>query len=223
MDQTTKPSFSSRSNAKRAAEKAIADGTAPSVDYGIKPTDEGRFEIVWKTASGTSAASTTEQVEAELAEAATEPEQAADTAEPADPTNEPAEGGSAPTAAPAAPAVAAETPAAEAALDPELAGFETERLIAHLQRLGYRVTLALARQRRSATRQARTPSGPPRSKATELDEAAARGVMPTKPDVTSHANSHYQKRFDKLAELAAASEWTRWPPTSATASTATPR
>jgi hypothetical protein len=44
-----------------------------------------------------------------------------------------------------------------------------------------------------------------------------------KPDVTSHANSHYQKRFDKLAELAAASEWTRWPPTSATASTATPR
>ena len=30
MDQTTKPSFSSRSNAKRAAEKAIADGTAPS-------------------------------------------------------------------------------------------------------------------------------------------------------------------------------------------------
>jgi hypothetical protein len=69
-------SFSSRSNAKRAAEKAIADGTAPSVDYGIKPTDEGRFEIVWKSASGTSAASTTEQVEAELAEAATEPERA---------------------------------------------------------------------------------------------------------------------------------------------------
>ena len=41
----------------------------------------------------------------------------------------------------------------------------------------------------------------------ELDEAAARGVMPTKPDVTSHANHHYQKRFDKLAELAAAGKW----------------
>ncbi len=205
MDQTTKPSFSSRSNAKRAAEKAIADGTAPSVDYGIQPTDEGRFEIVWKTASGTSAASNIKQVEA--AEAATEPERAADTAEPADPTNGPAEGELAPTAEPAAPAAAVETPAAEGALDPELAGFETERLIAHLQRLGYCVTLALARQRRSATRQARTPSGPRRSKATELDEAAARGVMPTKPEVTSHANSHYQKRFDNLAELATAGDW----------------
>jgi hypothetical protein len=31
--------------------------------------------------------------------------------------------------------------------------------------------------------------------------------MPTKPDVTSHANHHYQKRFDKLAELAAAGDW----------------
>ena len=41
----------------------------------------------------------------------------------------------------------------------------------------------------------------------ELDEAAARGIMPTKPDVTSHANHHYQKRFDKLAELAAAEDW----------------
>jgi hypothetical protein len=31
--------------------------------------------------------------------------------------------------------------------------------------------------------------------------------MPTKPDVTSHANHHYQKRFDRLAELAAAGDW----------------
>ena len=52
-----------------------------------------------------------------------------------------------------------------------------------------------------------TPSGPRRSKATELGRAAARGVMPTNPDVTSHANSHYQKRFDKLAQLAAAGDW----------------
>jgi len=41
----------------------------------------------------------------------------------------------------------------------------------------------------------------------ELDEAAARAVMPSTPDVTSHANHHYQKRFDKLAELAAAGDW----------------
>jgi hypothetical protein len=39
--------FSSRSNAKRAAEKAIADGTAPSIDYGIKERPSGRFQIIW--------------------------------------------------------------------------------------------------------------------------------------------------------------------------------
>ena len=43
------PTFSSRSNAKRAAEKAIAAGTAPSIDYGIKEQEDGRFEIAWKT------------------------------------------------------------------------------------------------------------------------------------------------------------------------------
>src|SRR5262249_59144075 len=51
------------------------------------------------------------------------------------------------------------------------------------------------------------PGEPRRSKSAELDESAARGVMPTKPDVTSHANHHYQKRFDKLAEMAAAGDW----------------
>jgi hypothetical protein len=39
--------FSSRSNAKRAAEKAIAAGSAPSIDYGIKERASGRFEITW--------------------------------------------------------------------------------------------------------------------------------------------------------------------------------
>ena len=31
--------------------------------------------------------------------------------------------------------------------------------------------------------------------------------MPTKPDVTSPANKHYQKRLDKLAGLVAAGDW----------------
>ena len=48
MDGTAS-SFSTRSNAKRAAEQMIAKGTAPAVDYGIKPSN-GRFEVVWKTA-----------------------------------------------------------------------------------------------------------------------------------------------------------------------------
>src|ERR1700740_737424 len=46
---TTASSFTARNNAKRAAEKMIANGKAPAVDYGIRPRDDGRFEIVWKT------------------------------------------------------------------------------------------------------------------------------------------------------------------------------
>ena len=68
MVQTTKPSFSSRSNAKRAAEKMIVDGKAPAVDYAIRPCHDGRFEIIWKA---TRAAPTTEEVAAEFT-AATE-------------------------------------------------------------------------------------------------------------------------------------------------------
>ena len=47
MDSTAS-SFTLRKNAKRAAEAMIRKGTAPAVDYGIKPSDNGLFEIVWK-------------------------------------------------------------------------------------------------------------------------------------------------------------------------------
>ena len=49
MDTAQCSTFSTRSNAKRAAEKMITDGTAPAIDYGIKPREDGRFEIKWKT------------------------------------------------------------------------------------------------------------------------------------------------------------------------------
>ena len=62
---TTASSFTARNNAKRAAEKMIANGKTPAVDFGIRPRDDGRFEIVWKTAP------TTGEVEAEIATAAT--------------------------------------------------------------------------------------------------------------------------------------------------------
>src|SRR5580692_136162 len=62
---TTPSSFTARNNAKRAAEKMIANGKAPAVDYGIRPRDDGRFEIVWKTVP------TTGEVETEIATAAT--------------------------------------------------------------------------------------------------------------------------------------------------------
>ena len=61
---TTASSFTARNNAKRAAEKMIANGKAPAVNYGIRPRDDGRFEIVWKTVP------TTGEVEAEIATAA---------------------------------------------------------------------------------------------------------------------------------------------------------
>src|SRR6202045_377489 len=65
---TTASSFTARNNAKRAAEKMIGNGKAPAVNYGIRPRDDGRFEIIWKTAR------TTGEVEAEIATAATSAE-----------------------------------------------------------------------------------------------------------------------------------------------------
>jgi hypothetical protein len=61
-------SYTARKNAKRAAEKMIANGKAAAGEYAIGPRDDGRFEIIWKA---TRAAPTTEEVEAE-ATAATE-------------------------------------------------------------------------------------------------------------------------------------------------------
>src|SRR5437016_4653584 len=65
MDSTAS-SFTLRKNAKRAAEAMIRKGIAPAVDYGIKPSDNGRFEIVWKIAK---AAPTTDEVEIKIGEA----------------------------------------------------------------------------------------------------------------------------------------------------------
>ena len=53
------------------------------------------------------------------------------------------------------------------------------------------------------------PSGDRKpSKNAELDAAAARGEMPTKPIITSKANKEqYQKRFDQLEKSALAGDW----------------
>lgn len=65
-----------------------------------------------------------------------------------------------------------------------------------------------AKAARAPKRSARTaPVARPRSKSAELDDVAAAGHMPEKPIVTSRANLHYQKRFDRLAEWAAAGDW----------------
>lgn len=67
MAKSKATTFSNRQNAKRAAEKAIVDGSAPSIDYGIKAQDNRRFEIVWHAK-----APATEAVETEIATATAE-------------------------------------------------------------------------------------------------------------------------------------------------------
>jgi hypothetical protein len=62
---TTANTFTNRSNARRAAEAMIAKGTAPALDYGIKPRDDGRFEIAWKTGNASTAVSEADVVSAE--------------------------------------------------------------------------------------------------------------------------------------------------------------
>jgi hypothetical protein len=88
-------------------------------------------------------------------------------------------------APPAATPIPAPPATEEADTDPELAAFETPRLVAELERRGFR-RLPAKRARANA------PAEPRRSKNAELDAAAARGIVPVKPDVTSHANHHYQ-------------------------------
>src|SRR5712672_900018 len=103
--ETTASSFSTRSNAKRAAEQMIAKGVPPAVDYGIKPRN-GRFEVVWKTALTTAefaetakaqanqaskakgedwpnTAATTEEVETEIATGTASADEPAASGEPA--------------------------------------------------------------------------------------------------------------------------------------------
>ena len=106
----TTSTFTLRKNAKRAAEAMIRKGTAPAIDYSIKHCDDGRFEIVWKTAKTTP---TTDEVETEIVEAlADQPAAASPTgaaSQPGPAATEPATTDAAPQ--PASEAEAASPPA----------------------------------------------------------------------------------------------------------------
>jgi hypothetical protein len=131
---------------RSAAEKLLAAGAAPAVDYGIKERQDGRFEIKWKTTPVPTGASKPP------ASTDLSPDEPASTGAPV------------PPAAPAAPtthaietrAAAQGDPAPAAAEDPELAAVETPRLIAELARRGYRT--AEARQSRSRRPASRSPA-----------------------------------------------------------------
>ena len=219
---TTASSFTLRKNAKRAAEAMIRKATAPAVDYVIKPTEDGRFEIVWKSAE---TAPGIGEVETEIAEASAGQRAAASPSKVA------------PQPAPAAtePATASSEPAPNK-------GWQRGTRVMVRKRKSWREAAIISRldpdhwrveypgggsgmfreadiRAYDAERDAPPAKQPRRAKATAaqkaprsryaIDPAAiAAGKLPDKaPVVTSKANPHYQKHFDRLFALARAGDW----------------
>src|ERR1700730_16563581 len=216
---TTVSSFTARNNAKRAAEKMIANGKAPAVDYGIPPRDDGRFEIAGKTAP------TIGEVEA-----STNPRLSVNE----DPSYAPPNAGTEEAAAATGNEPAASSAPASGAPEPDNKWPDRTRVMvrnkpkswseatiytrldAEYWRVQYlsggtgmfkegdiRVYDAERDAKRAAGRRAALRSR------YALDPAViAAGKLPDKaPVVTSAANPHYQKRFDELHKLAAAGDW----------------
>jgi hypothetical protein len=233
---TTASGFTVRKNAKRAAAKMIANGTAPRVDYYIRPRGDGRFEIVWKTISG--------EVEAEICTAATEDGHYSTNlrlsingdlrnAASKDETDE--------TAAATADEPAASSGPVSSATEPENKWPDGTRVMVR-KRKSWREAAIVSRldanywraeypgggsgtfeeadiRAYDGERGAKPATQPSRPKATGpkkasrsrygIDpEAIAAGRLPDRaPVVTSAANPHYQKHFDELHKLAVGGEW----------------
>jgi hypothetical protein len=247
---TTASSFTLRKNAKRAAQAMIRKGTAPAVDYGIKPRDDGRFEIVWKIGK---TAPSTDDVETEIAEASADQPAAAS---PTEDASQPTPSATKPATTDAAPQPASEAEAASqpAPAGPEPASALSEPVPKNEWPHGTRVMVRKGKSWREATiisrldpdhwraeypgggsgmfreadiraydaeRDATPAKQPRRAKATTpqkssrsryaIDaEAIAAGRLPQgAPVVTSAANPHYQKHFDRLFALAKAGDWDR--------------
>src|SRR5947209_1118558 len=246
MDATVS-SFTLRKNAKRAAEAMIRKGTAPTIDYGIEPSTNGRFEIVWKNAK---AAAAIHGVEIRLAKASADEPAAAlptEASPPASAATERATSGAAPR--PVSEAEAASQPA-PAATNPAAA--LSEPAPKNEWSAGTRVMVRSRKSWREATiitrldpdhwraeypgggsgmfreadiraydpkRDATPPKQPRHAKATAPEtssrsryaidpEAIATGRLPQRaPVVTSAANPHYQKHFDRLFDRAQAGDW----------------
>jgi hypothetical protein len=218
---TTASSFTARNDAKRAAEKMIANGKAPAVNYGIRPRDDGRFEIVWKTAP------TTGEVEAEIATAATAAEDGHYSANPRFSVDEEPAASSAPASG--APEPDNKWPDGTRVMVRNKPKSWSEatiytRLDAEYWRVQYpsggtgmfkegdlraydpERDAKRARQPRRA--KAAGPRAASRSRYALDPAVIAAGKLPDKaPVVTSAANPHYQKRFDELHKLAAAGDW----------------
>jgi hypothetical protein len=256
MDDTAS-SFSTRSNAKRAAEQMIAKGTALTVDYDIKPRN-GRFEVIWKTALTTAefaetneaqvnqaskaeagdwpnTAATTDKVEVEIATATANADESAASGEPA-PITAP------PEPQPCAAASTEPEPEPDPFPDGTYVKVRTGKRKIRVGHISHRIDqqhwrvrllgaadgvteLASAAQlyraedeapapeeKKPANRQRRgSATGPQKASRSRYaidPKAIASGKLPAKaPVVTSAANPHYQKHFDRLFALARAGDW----------------
>jgi hypothetical protein len=219
---TTASSFTLRKNAKRAAEAMIRKGTAPAVDYGIKPSDNGRLEIVWKIAK---AAPTTDEVEIKIAEASADQPVAAP---PTEAASQPAPATTEPATALSEPAPKNEWSAGTRVMVRNRKSWREATIISRLDPDHWRVEYpgggsgmfreadirahdpkcdaTPAEQPRRA--KATAPQKPSRSRYAIDPEAIAAGRLPPRaPVVTSAANPHYQKHFDRLFDLAQAGDW----------------
>jgi hypothetical protein len=245
---TTASSFTLRKNAKRAAEAMIRKGTAPAVDYGIKPSDDGRFEIVWKSAK---TAPTTDEVETEIAEApANQPAAASPTedasqhapaaterattdaaprpASEVEAASQPAPAATEPAPALSEPAPKNEWPHGTRVMVRKRKSWREATIVSRLDPDHWRAEYpgggsgmfqeadirayeaerdaTPAKQPRRAT--ATAPQKSSRSRYAIDPEAIAAGRLPQRaPVVTSAANPHYQKHFDRLFGLAKAGDW----------------
>ena len=236
MAKSKATTFSSRSNAKRAAEKAIEVGTAPSIDYGIKEHASGRFEILWHLrgdGSSTSAGDpqiATATAEAEVVdpfariEASEKIEALGTTPEKYGFGDEAPEEERAPKETPAEPFPKGARVQVQIRKNQLRWGTIDYRVDANYFRvlIDGAVSASLFRVASMSLNDAPPPEpkGKPErkpraapsgdrkpSKSAELDAAAARGETPTKPVMTSKANPHYQARFDKLEAMAMADDW----------------
>jgi pyruvate/2-oxoglutarate dehydrogenase complex dihydrolipoamide acyltransferase (E2) component len=245
---TTASSFTLRKNAKRAAEAMIRKGAAPAVDYGIKPSDNGRFEIIWKIAK---AAPTTDEVAIEIAEAsanqpvaaspteaasqrapaATEPattEAATQRASEVEVASQPAPAATEPAPALSEPAPKNEWPAGTRVMVRKRKSWREatiiNRLVPDHWRAEYpgggsgmfrKADIRAYDPKRDATpaKQSRCAKAAAPQKSSQsryrIDpETIAAGGLPQRaPVVTSAANPHYQKHFDRLFGLAKAGDW----------------
>ena len=245
---TTASSFTLRRNARRAAEALIRKGTAPSVDYRVKSSDDGRFKIVWKSAK---TAPTTHEVETEITEAsadqpvAASPTEAASQPAPApterttidaapqpasevEPTSRPALADIGPTSALSKPAPKDEWPHGTRVIVRKRKSWREATIVSRLDPDHWRVEYpsggsGMFREADirayDAQRDAPPTKQPRRAKAMEQQKssrsryaidpkAVAAGRLPERaPVVTSAANPHYQKHFDRLFGLAQAGDW----------------